>query len=352
MDIVEADSGHPPSKVLALVVPVYNEQDAIAPFVEAVDDVLCPYAPAIKHEIVFVDDGSSDATEFAIRALAERNPRVKLVSLSRNFGKEAALAAGLDLAQADAYIPIDVDLQDPPDLIPKMIELWLDGTKIVNARRADRQSDSWLKRKTASLFYRTFNMMAERPIPANVGDFRLLDHEVVTVIRQLGERARFSKGIFSWVGFPTAEVEYVRPARTSGQTAWTYWKLWNLALDGIFSSSTVPLRGWTYVGLTVALMSFSYAAYILGSTLISGRDTPGYASTIILILLLSGLNMIALGIIGEYIGRVFKEVRQRPLYVVRSAVGTLVPQPGDSRPDASQSQASSAKTQFLRHATK
>ena len=353
MGTVELRLARPPSKRIVLVVPVHNEEESILPFVEAVDEVLCPCAPAIEHEVLFVDDGSTDATEFAIRSLASRNPRIRLISLSRNFGKEAALAAGLDHATADAYIPIDVDLQDPPEVIPRMIEQWLDGMKIVNARRADRKSDSWLKRKTASLFYRIFNTLAERPIPSNVGDFRLLDNEVVIVIRKLGERARFNKGIFSWVGFPTAEIEYVRPRRDSGRSCWSYWKLWNLALDGIFSSSTVPLRGWTYAGLFMAMISFAYAAFIFGSTLIGGRDTPGYASTIILILLFSGLNMIALGIIGEYIGRIFTEVRQRPLYVIRSGPEGTLPAPGrtiDETPLASDASVGATARQKARRA--
>ena len=305
-------------KKISLVVPVYNEQAAIQPFIERVDGALKSLAPAITFEVVFVNDGSADATEAAIRGAASRDPRIKLINLSRNFGKEAALAAGLDLADGDAFIPIDVDLQDPPELMPEMIELWLDGAKIVNARRANRESDGWLKRLTAGLFYKIFNLLADRPIPSEVGDFRLLDREVVEVIRQLGERARFNKGLFSWVGFETEEVTYVRPARETGTTAWTYWKLWNFALDGIFSSTTVPLRIWSYVGLGMASASFLYAAYIFLTTLIVGRDTPGYASTVILILMFGGLNLMALGVIGEYVGRIFLEVRQRPLYVIRS----------------------------------
>lgn len=305
--------------LVSLVVPVFNEEAAIRPFLARIREVLAPLAGRIEHDIVFINDGSRDATEVVIRTAGLEDPRIGIVSLSRNFGKEAALAAGLDHADGDAVIPIDVDLQDPPELIPEMIRLWQEGVQVVNARRAERGEDGWLKRATAAGFYRAFNLLAERPIPADVGDFRLLDRQVVDILRTLGERARFNKGLFSWVGFETAEVSYARPARTSGKSAWSLWRLWNLALDGIFASSTTPLRIWTYVGLLMALLSFCYSAYILVVTLVAGATTPGYASTVILILTFGGLNLIALGIIGEYVGRIYTEVRQRPLYVVRSA---------------------------------
>lgn len=301
--------------------PVYNEQNAVERFVDEVDRTLSPLASAIQYEIIFVNDGSTDATELAIRGLEDAPERIRLINLSRNFGKDAALAAGLHAASGDAVIPIDVDLQDPPELIPQMIDLWQKGADIVHARRTDRSHDSWLKRATAAGFYRIFNALAEHPIPADVGDFRLLDRKVVEVIRGFGERARFNKGLFSWVGFNAAEVTYERPPRAGGSSAWTYWRLWNFALDGIFSSSTMPLRIWTYVGLGMSVASFLYAAFILVFTLVVGRETPGYASTVILILIFGGLNMIALGIIGEYVGRIYAEVRRRPLYVVRSTYG-------------------------------
>jgi polyisoprenyl-phosphate glycosyltransferase len=215
-------------------------------------------------------------------------------------------------------IPLDVDLQDPPEVIHQMIDRWTAGAKVVNARRSRRSGDTWLKAKSANAFYRIFNALSEQPIPRDVGDFRLMDREVVDVINQLGERSRCNKSLFSWVGFETVEVTYERPAREIGETRWNYWKLWKLALDAIFSSSTVPLRIWTYFGMVMAVVSLIYSLFIVAQTVIFGIDVPGYASTVILILVFGGLNMFALGIIGEYVGRIYTEVRQRPLYVIRS----------------------------------
>ncbi len=305
-------------KLVSLVVPVFNEQQAIEPFLARIDDVFAPLAKTYTYEIVFVNDGSRDATEFAIRSRMLENPRLCLVNLSRNFGKEAALCAGIDHAKGDACVPMDVDLQDPPELIPEMLKHWKKGAKVVNARRSGRAEDTWFKRITAQGFYRVFNRLSEHAIPQDVGDFRLLDRQVVDVVRELGERVRFNKALFSWVGFETAEVTFDRPKRENGTSAWSYWRLWNFALDGIFSSTTAPLRIWTYTGAILALMSFLYATTILLRTLIIGVDVPGYASTIILILLFGGLNLFAIGILGEYIGRIYSEVRERPLYVLRS----------------------------------
>ncbi|WP_170605562.1 glycosyltransferase family 2 protein [Ruegeria arenilitoris] len=308
-------------KLVSLVVPVFNEQDSIGKFVERIHEVLDPMAPATDYQIVFVNDGSQDATEFAIRSLMKNDAHIALLNLSRNFGKDSALCAGLEHAVGDAVIPMDVDLQDAPEVIPEMIVKWREGTQIVNARRVDRSKDSWIKQRSAAAFYKVFNSLAERPIPANVGDYRLLDRQVVDVVREIGEKSRFNKSIFSWVGFDTAEVTFQRPERIAGRSSWSYWKLWNFALDGIFTSSTVPLRVWSYVGTILSLASFGYAAFILFYTLFLGADTPGYASTVILILLFGGLNLLAVGIIGEYVGRIFNEVRDRPIYIVRSAHG-------------------------------
>ncbi|UWQ03853.1 glycosyltransferase family 2 protein [Aliiroseovarius crassostreae] len=306
--------------LISLVVPVFNEEQAIAPFFEALTQPLSGLADRFQFEILFVNDGSSDRTESRIAETSSAPWRVRLVNLSRNFGKEAALAAGLAHADGDAVIPMDVDLQDPPELICDMVEKWAAGAKIVNARRSSRERDTWMKRTSAGAFYRVFNALADHPIPRNVGDFRLLDREVVDVVLLLGERARFNKGIFSWVGFDVEEVAYERPAREAGETVWSYWKLWKLALDGIFASSTAPLRIWTYMGMILFCLSLAYSAFILLRTLIYGVDTPGYASTLILILSFGGMNMFILGIIGEYVGRIYEEVRRRPLYVVRSVV--------------------------------
>ena len=303
---------------VTLIVPVFNEADSIAPFLDRIDDLIAANAHPVSFDILFVNDGSRDRTERLILAASARRGDISLVSLSRNFGKEAALTAGLHHATGDAVIPMDVDLQDPPEVVHEMIARWLAGARIVNARRASRTSDSRLKALSAAAFYRVFNALSEQPIPQDVGDFRLMDREVVQAIRQLGERSRCNKALFSWVGFETEEVTFVRPARAAGESRWNYWKLTKLALDAIFSSSTMPLRIWTYVGMFMALMSLIYSVFLFVRTLIFGIDVPGYASTVILILVFGGLNMFALGIIGEYVGRIYTEVRQRPLYVVRA----------------------------------
>jgi glycosyltransferase involved in cell wall biosynthesis len=303
---------------VTLIVPVFNEQDGIAAFLDKVTGVIDDLASVVSFDILFVNDGSRDATERRILAEAAKRNDVSLINLSRNFGKEAALIAGLNHATGDAVIPLDVDLQDPPEVMHEMIQRWMAGAKVVNARRARRNGDSWLKARSANAFYRIFNALSEQPIPRDVGDFRLMDREVVQVINRMGERSRCNKSLFSWVGFETEEVTYDRPARAIGETRWSYWKLWKLALDAIFSSSTLPLRIWTYFGMLMALVSLVYSLFILAQTMIFGVDVPGYASTVILILVFGGLNMFALGIIGEYVGRIYTEVRQRPLYIVRS----------------------------------
>ena len=303
---------------ITLIIPVLNEEDSIVLFLQRATEALSGMAGVATFDFLFVNDGSRDATERVVLAEAAKRDDVSLINLSRNFGKEAALIAGLTHATGDAVIPLDVDLQDPPEVIAEMIAKWQAGARIVNARRSRRDGDSWLKARSANAFYRLFNALAEQPIPRDVGDFRLMDREVVRVITQLGERSRCNKSLFSWVGFETAEVTYLRPPRAVGESRWNYWKLTKLALDAIFSSSTVPLRIWTYLGMGMALLSFVYSAFLFFSTLIIGNDVPGYASTVILILIFGGLNMFALGIIGEYVGRIYTEVRQRPLYIVRS----------------------------------
>ncbi|MCX7558739.1 glycosyltransferase family 2 protein [Sulfitobacter sp. F26204] len=305
-------------KLVTLLVPVYNEQRAIKPFLEAIQGITKGNIPDIDWEILFVNDGSKDGTEFAIRSFMRDNTTISLINLSRNFGKEAALCAGMEHARGDAIIPIDVDLQDEPDVIIEMIEKWRAGAEIVNARRGDRSQDTWFKRTTAQGFYKVFNALADHPMPSDVGDFRLLDRQVVDVLRSMGERARLNKALFSWVGFQTAEVVYNRKERSAGHTTMGYWKLWNMALDGIFSSTTKPLRIWTYVGTGLAMAAFFYGLYYLISVLIYGTDVPGYASTLLLILAFGGMQLIAIGIVGEYVGRILTEVRDRPLYIVRS----------------------------------
>jgi glycosyltransferase involved in cell wall biosynthesis len=250
-----------------------------------------------------------------------RNPRVKVLSLSRNFGKDTALSAGLDYAVGRAVIPIDSDLQDPPELIPQMVEKWREGYEVVYARRVSRDSDEASKRLTARLFYRFHNLIADVSIPQDTGDFRLLDRRVVEALKTLPERTRFMKGLFAWVGFRQTGIDYARAPRAAGETKWKLWKLWNFALDGITASSTLPLRIWTYFGLAVAVLAGCYGLFLVLYTLIAGADVPGYASIMITVLFLGAINIVATGILGEYVGRIHAEVRNRPLYLIREAHG-------------------------------
>ena len=307
--------------LLSVVVPVKNEQDGIFPFVERVGAVLDSIAHDDGWEILFVDDGSTDSTLAAIVAANQRDPRVRALSLSRNFGKEAALSAGIDHARGNAVIPIDVDMQDPPEVLPEMVAKWRDGFEMVFGVRRCRMSDGWAKRVTAGLYYRAHNAVSSEKIPENAGDFRLMDRKVVDVIRALPERNRFMKGLFAWAGFKQASVEYDRAERETGTTNYNYWKLWTLALDGITSASTVPLRIWSYVGALVALFALGYAGFIAFDTMVFGNRVPGYASIMTSVLFLGGVQLISLGVLGEYVGRILTETKQRPLYVVRDTVG-------------------------------
>lgn len=309
--------------ILTILVPVKDEEESIAPFVARVGRVLDGLADPVAKawEILFVDDGSGDATLAAIIAANAANKRVCAVSLSRNFGKEAALSAGLDHARGDAVIPIDVDLQDPPEVIADMIKAWRAGSDVVYGVRRNRESDSLPKRLTADFYYRAHNWLSSDKIPEHAGDFRLLDRKVVDVIRKMPERNRFMKGLFAWSGFKQAAVEYDRVEREVGSSKFRYWKLWTLALDGITSASTVPLRVWSYIGVLVALLSFLYAVFIMARTIISGVNVPGYASLMTAILFFGGLQLISLGVLGEYVGRILVETKQRPIYVVRDTIG-------------------------------
>jgi glycosyltransferase involved in cell wall biosynthesis len=307
--------------LLSIVVPVKNEEDAIHPFVERVSTILDEIALNQSWEILFVDDGSADATLAAIGAANARERRVRALSLSRNFGKEAALSAGLDHARGRAVIPMDVDMQDPPEVLPEMVAKWLDGYEMVFGVRRTRDEDSFVKRLTAGLFYRAHNLVSQDKIPENAGDFRLLDRKVVEVIRKLPERNRFMKGLFAWAGFRQAAVEYDRVERETGKSKFNYWKLWTLALDGITSASTFPLRVWSYVGAVVALFALGYAGFLAMDTMMFGNAVPGYASIMVSVLFLGGVQLISLGVLGEYVGRILTETKQRPLYVVRDTIG-------------------------------
>lgn len=313
-------------KLLSIVAPVYNEAEAIPIFLRALDATLGKL-PGIDWEVVFVNDGSKDGTLNVLQSETTRRSNLVIVDLSRNFGKEAALTAGLDFAKGDALVPMDVDLQDPPELIERMLALWREGWEVVVARRQDRSADSAAKRVTARAFYHVMNRISRPSLPQDVGDFRLMDRKVVDAIRRLPEKRRFMKGLFAWVGFRTTEVTYERPARAAGETKFNSWKLWNLALEGITSFSTLPLRIWTYFGAAIASFAFLYGALIIARTLLRGVDVPGYASLIVLILFFGGIQLVTLGVIGEYLGRTYEEAKQRPVYIVReclrSAVGAV-----------------------------
>jgi glycosyltransferase involved in cell wall biosynthesis len=275
----------------------------------------------MRYEIVCVNDGSKDNTIGCLIEHHHQNPRIKVVNLSRNYGKEIALSAGLDYANGNAVIPIDADLQDPPELIAELVEKWREGYDVVYATRRSRQGESWVKRFTANIFYRTIDGLSQVPIPRNTGDFRLLDRRVVDALKRMPERNRFMKGLFAWVGFKQTSVIYDRPSRYKGETKWNYWKLWNFAIDGITSFSFLPLKVWSYVGLLVAIPSFFYASYLVIRTLIYGIDFPGYASIMVAVLFLGGVQLVSLGVLGEYLGRVYEEVKGRPLYLVRESYG-------------------------------
>lgn len=315
------------SSLVSIVVPVLNEKDAIGEFIAEIDKEILSgwHTEAVNHsprfEIIFVDDGSDDHTNQVVSEFCRTDTRIKLIRLSRNFGKEAALSAGMRAASGDAVIPMDVDLQDPPDLLRPMIDCWLRGAQIVNARRVDRSSDTVLKRSSSRAFYRIINWLADQPITPDVGDFRLLDRRAVDAVNQLGEHHRFNKGLFSWVGFRTETIEYSRPSRSVGESKWKISKLLGLAIDGIISSSTLPLRIWTAIGAMIACSAFGYALFLIISTVVWGVKTPGYASLMVAILFLNGLILFSLGLLGEYIGRIASQVRGRPLYIVSETMG-------------------------------
>ena len=313
------------SPTLSVIVPVKDEEEAIWPFVDRVAAILDGLLPSVDGqagwEILFIDDGSEDLTLAAILQAHQADPRVRAISLSRNFGKEAALTAGLDFAAGQAVIPIDVDLQDPPEVIGEMLAKWRDGYEVVYGVRTNRESDSLPKRLTADLYYRAHNYLSSDKIPEHAGDFRLLDRSVVEIIRQMPERNRFMKGLFAWSGFRQAAVQYERAPREVGTTKFRYWKLWTLALDGLTSASTMPLRIWSYIGVVIAFFTLLYAAGVIAKTILFGSDVAGYPSLMVAILFFGGLQLISLGVLGEYVGRILIETKRRPLYVVRTRIG-------------------------------
>lgn len=302
--------------VVSIIVPFYNEEDSVGVFFEQIVATM-ESIESIRFEIVCVNDGSRDTTLDKLVLASQRDGRIRVIDLTRNFGKEAALTAGLNEAVGDAVIAIDADLQDPPSLIPRMIEQWRDGAEVVLARRANRACDSFLKRTTAALFYRVHNLLSDVKIPENVGDFRLIDRSVVNALRQLPERHRFMKGLFAWVGFRTVTLDYEREPRSAGHSKFSGWKLWNFALEGITSFSTVPLRSWTYIGCVLALLAFLYGGFIIARTVLLGNPVPGYASMLSVVLFMSGIQLVGIGVIGEYVGRIYDESKGRPIYLVR-----------------------------------
>lgn len=304
------------STKLSLVVPVYNEAETIAFFLNRVSEVFANQ-PLVELEILFVNDGSTDNTLNNLLEIQRIDQRVRIIDLSRNFGKEAALTAGLQNASGEIIVPIDVDLQDPPELILEMIEKWRQGFEMVVGHRINRASDTLAKRVSANWFYRIHNKIAEIKIPENVGDFRLMDRRVVAALQNLPESRRFMKGLFAWVGYRTAHIDYVRPERVTGNTKFNSWRLWNFALEGITSFSTDPLRVWTYLGGIFSILSLIFAVFIAIKVLLYGIDVPGYASIIVAITFLGGLQLIGIGILGEYLGRTYIESKRRPVFVIR-----------------------------------
>ena len=307
-------------KAISIIVPCFNETRNIENFYQEIIKVFNQYDRYV-FEVICVEDGSSDNTLYELLEVVARDNRFKVIELSRNFGKEAAITAGIDHSTGDAVIPIDCDLQDPPELIGEMIEKWEKGAEVVLAKRVDRSEDTIFKRKSAEFFYKVHNKLANVNIPDNVGDFRLMDRMVVASINELRERQRFMKGIFAWVGFKTETIEYVRASRRVGDSKFSGWKLWNLALEGFTSFSTIPLRLWTYIGGIGAFFSIIYALFISIRTLVYGVEVPGYASLIVIFLFISSLQILSVGVLGEYIGRIYMETKNRPIYVIRKRHG-------------------------------
>lgn len=304
---------------LSIVVPMYNESENIFAFYEKVVSVLEKLG--LYFEIVCVNDGSKDNTLELLLTLRDKDPRIIVIDFSRNFGKEIALSAGIDFARGEAIIPIDADLQDPPELIPELVSKWREGYDVVYATRTQRDGETIFKKFTSHFFYRIIRLLTRFDIPMDTGDFRLMDRRVVKSLKRLREQHRFMKGLFSWVGFKQVSVPYHRDPRFAGKTKWNYWKLWNFALEGITSFSYAPLQFATYFGLFVALFSFIYGTFLLVKTLFYGNPVPGYPSLMVAILFLGGVQLLTIGMIGEYIGRIYNESKHRPLYIVRDTYG-------------------------------
>jgi len=308
-------------KTLSVISPFYNEELGVEAFFVRLSAVHAEIADRYDLEVIAVNDGSKDNTLSELTRVQPLYPFLTIVDLSRNFGKEAALSAGLDFATGDIVVPIDSDLQHPPELILEMVAKWEAGFEVVLAKRVDRDTDRAIQKFSANSFYKLHNYISDIDIPADVGDFRLMDRKVVDALKALPENRRFMKGLFAWVGFKTTTVEYKVEPRLSGVTSFNTWKLWNFALEGITSFSSAPLRVWSYLGGAISLLSFLYAIYLTLKTVVFGIDTPGYASLMVAILFVGGIQLIGIGVLGEYLGRIFVETKRRPVYIVREVIG-------------------------------
>ncbi len=306
------------SPAISIVLPCYNEVKSIDDFFKAILPILKKIE--LPFEIICINDGSKDNTLEKLILKKSQIPEIKIIDFSKNFGKDAAMTAGLNYASGNCVIPMDCDLQDPPELIIEMVKQWQAGSLVVLARREDRSDDTLVKRTTAGLFYKIFNMLSDLKIPENVGDFRLMDRKVVDIIKTLPERKRFMKGLFAFVGFEPTYIGYKRPERLKGKSKWNYWKLWNYALDGVTSFSSFPLKISMYFGLLITILAFTRGSWILLKVLWFGIDVPGYASLMTAILFFGGVQLMSIGIIGEYVGRIYTESKQRPIYVIKQII--------------------------------
>ena len=305
-----------PIGLISIVAPAYNEESGLAPFVRRVDETMS--GSGLAYEIVFVNDGSTDKTLSVMQSLRAINPNITIVNLSRNFGKETAMTAGIAHALGDAIVIIDTDLQDPPEVIPEMIETWRAGYDVVYAQRTERAGETWMKKATAKWFYWSVKRMGPVPIPENAGDFRLISRRAAQALLRIPERHRFMKGLYAWIGFPQKAISYERQARFAGRSKWNYWQLWNLAIEGITSFTIVPLKLATYLGFVIAMIAFVYGLVIVLKAIVFGEIVRGFPTIMSVMLLLGGVQLIVLGFIGEYLGRIFDETKQRPLYLLES----------------------------------
>jgi len=304
--------------LLSIVCPAYNEEQGLGAFHRSVSRVMRRLGQPF--EVVFVNDGSTDGTLHLMHALRARHPHTTIIDLSRNFGKEIALTAGLDAARGDAVVVIDADLQDPPELIGELIDGWREGYDVVYAARRRRDGDSWLKKATAAAFYRVMRFAGSVPLPENVGDFRLMSRKAVDAVCSLRERHRFMKGVFSWIGFPSKKIYYDRAPRSAGASKWNYWKLWNLSIEGVTSSTLAPLKISTYLGFLTAGAAFVAGLFYIAKTVFFGDVVKGFPTLVVIVLFLGGVQLVVLGVMGEYLGRVFNETKNRPLYLTNAVL--------------------------------